>query len=248
MDYRKFNNPYWYQIIALTILAGYNIFFNLFYLPQVVVSVAVSGFLDFLIKYKKHKVKVLPKSGIITGLLIGTILGRAEIYVFVIAPLIAIIFKNVIKWRGNIFNPAALAILLSIYLFSVPDIWWASGPMILAFISGYLVSDKIKRISASFSLIISFTLLILIQDIVRQSFSFASIIPVFLSSPFFLAFFMLTDPATSPSSKRGQIYFGILTGLISFIFLKLGIPGFLLAALLLSNLAYNLSKNIHRKA
>lgn len=244
MNLKKLSS-YWYQIIALTILAGYNIFFNPFYLPQVLLAVATAALLDFVITYKKHK--AFPTSGIITGLLIGTILGRGELFIFVIAPVIAILSKHLIRWNGSIFNPAAFGILASISLFSVSAIWWASGPLILVFIAGMLVASKVKRDRASFIFILVFPLLILFRDVLRESFSLFSIPAVFLSSPFFLVFFMLTDPLTSPSSKNGQMLFGAVTAGLAFTFLFLGITGALLLALLLSNLVFTLSHKLFKK-
>lgn len=246
MKLKKLRSPHWYQIIALSILVGYNGFFNTVYLPQVLVSVATAGIIDFLIRYKKYDIKTLPKSAIITGLLIGTILGRAEIYVFIITAAIAIVSKYFIKWNGNILNPAAFAVLISMYIFSVQAIWWASGPLFLVLLAGIISLGKLKRDKIFFSFILFYGFLIILQNIFIQSFSLFIIPYAFLSAPFFLALFVLTDPKTSPTSGRGQIYFGALAALFSFGFLSLGIDGAFLLAILAINLIFNISKNSYK--
>jgi Na+-translocating ferredoxin:NAD+ oxidoreductase RnfD subunit len=69
------------------------------------------------------------------------------------------------------------------------------------------------------------------------------VLEVFAAGVPFFAFFMLTDPATSPGTARGRIVYAALTALVSFAFRLLVSPVlFLLAALLAANLVLGIQQ------
>ena len=70
----------------------------------------------------------------------------------------------------------------------------------------------------------------------------------FVNSALFLAFFMVTDPPTSPAKYKDQIKFGLLTGAISAVdYLVFGGLAYLLIGLLIAN-AWNAWKTANKKA
>ena len=57
-----------------------------------------------------------------------------------------------------------------------------------------------------------------------------------LHAALFFAFFMVTDPPTSPPKPRDQIVFGVITAVVSYLVFELvGAVYFLLAGLLVAN-------------
>jgi Na+-transporting NADH:ubiquinone oxidoreductase subunit NqrB len=121
--------------------------------------------------------------------------------------------------RGHVFNPAALALLVSIPLFATGQSWWGAGgdlpwPFVLLVLAGgALIVDRINK----FPLVLAFggvyfgafTLLGLIEpSAVAEMFR-----APFVQSAIFLALFMLTDPPTSPGRYLEQLWFGALAAL-----------------------------------
>ena len=58
-----------------------------------------------------------------------------------------------------------------------------------------------------------------------------------LHAALFFAFFMLTDPPTSPPKERDQLVYGVITAVVSYaVFELVGAAYFLLAGLLVANI------------
>ena len=123
--------------------------------------------------------------------------------------------------RKHIANPAAVAVL--VVGFFVPDyaaLWWVgSGVMTLpVFIGGVLLMRKIRREDLAFSFIVTFLMLSAIGTFLQNG-SFSQVLLVwkqsFISSAlFFFAFVMLTEPLTSPVTKKLQRFYGVLVGIL----------------------------------
>ena len=118
--------------------------------------------------------------------------------------------------RGHIFNPAALALLVSIPLFATGQSWWGAGGdmswpfMVLVLAGGALIADRINKFPLVLTFLAvcfgAFTLVGLIQPaLVTEMFR-----APFVQSAVFLAVFMLTDPPTSPGRYLEQVCFGAL--------------------------------------
>ena len=123
--------------------------------------------------------------------------------------------------RKHIANPAAVAVL--VVGFFVPDyaaLWWVgSGVMTLpVFIGGVFLMRKIRREDLVFSFIVTFLMLSAIGTFLQNG-SFSQVLLVwkqsFISSAlFFFAFVMLTEPLTSPVTKKLQRFYGVLVGIL----------------------------------
>lgn len=111
--------------------------------------------------------------------------------------------------KKHIFNPAAIAVFLSGFLWQAGASWWIGSmyTLPLTMIGGLLVLLKLRR----FSLVIAFLLVFISFLLVGQNFSPAAL----LSSPiWFFAFVMLVEPQTSPSTRNFQLIFGCLTAFL----------------------------------
>ena len=136
--------------------------------------------------------------------------------VIIMATTIAIASKFLLVIRGqHVFNAAALgAVALSvtgIYEFT----WWIGTPelFIPLLIAGLVVVHKIRKweMVGAF-LLVSFIVFMYGEWQFEQNLS-QSVSFFFLSySTLFLAFFMLTEPFTTPPTRRLQIFYGAVTG------------------------------------
>jgi len=117
----------------------------------------------------------------------------------------------------HIFNPAAVAVALTAVGAGQSASWWVGSLSMLPFvvIGGLLIVRKIKRPTMVFSFFAAVVVSTLFVNLIVLNHPDALSVlqkTVFHSSLFFLAFVMLTEPLTSPSTKGKQVWYGILAG------------------------------------
>jgi ferredoxin-NADP reductase/Na+-translocating ferredoxin:NAD+ oxidoreductase RnfD subunit len=122
--------------------------------------------------------------------------------------------------KRHIFNPVAISVVaISLLSPEHAATWWVGTPVMLPFVlaGGFLLLRKIQR----FNMIIIFlgTYLLIIGV---GSFLFSgSLLPIIslwqksilYSAVFFFSFVMLTEPLTSPATKKQRGYYSIVTAL-----------------------------------
>ncbi|MEM5811991.1 MAG: RnfABCDGE type electron transport complex subunit D [Candidatus Aenigmatarchaeota archaeon] len=184
-------------------------------IPQILIAILATSLLDLIIKFLLFKKFLIPKSGIITGLFIGTILEAGIPYfILLVAAIIAILSKHFIKYKrfsNNIFNPAMLSLLFTSYFFNVSLGWWLVVEPISLFILGSLVIFNFKRYDLFFSFIATYFLLFSIFTLGNINFIFNELKNWVI---YFFAFFMLTEPKTSPTTTNGRILYGTLVAIL----------------------------------
>lgn len=127
--------------------------------------------------------------------------------------------------KKHFLNPAAVAVVLTMYGIGQSASWWIGNLSMLPFVAigGFLVVRKIKR----FSLVVGFLLSAIVTiggfALLKGSNLFATMESTILYSPLlFFALVMLTEPLTTPPSRKLQIVYGILTGILFSPQLRLG--------------------------
>lgn len=191
--------------------------------------------IDLAMMKKKEKIS-FPYSAIITGLIAGSLLPVSNHISVVAASVFSGISKYMVKLNNRtIFNPSAFGIGLSIPLFVQIDAWWAvpysdfMPAFVLMLALGVVVANKLRKLYLSFSFLISYLLL-------SSVFFKSDIAGLAFGLPFYLAFFMLTEPKTSAALPKDQFISGVFTGMAC-IGLSFIVPtGFLIYGLLLNNL------------
>lgn len=119
--------------------------------------------------------------------------------------------------KKHFLNPAAIAVVLTMYGIGQSASWWVGNLSMLPFVAigGLLVVRKIRR----FSLVIGFLLSAIITiagfALLKGGDLLATMESTVIYSPLlFFAFVMLTEPLTTPPSKNLQIIYGVLTGIL----------------------------------
>lgn len=129
---------------------------------------------------------------------------------------LAISSKFILAIRGkHIFNPAAVAVALTAAGAGQAASWWVGTTPMLPFvlIGGLLVVRKIRRGQMVLSFLAAATVSTLVVSITNHHALLGSLKTTALhSSLFFLAFVMLTEPQTSPTTKGKQRWYGVLAG------------------------------------
>ncbi len=167
-------------------------------------------------------VPVNRESSIITALILALLItprfGQYDLLFLLAASGLAMASKYILTIKAvHIFNPAALAVVLTAIGPRQSASWWVGTATMLPFvlIGGLLVVRKIRRgamvfgfLAATFAATALFTML-------GHGNVFTAIKQAAVTSPiFFLGFVMLTEPLTSPGTKAKQTWFGIVVGLL----------------------------------
>lgn len=185
-----------------------------------VIAICAAYVVDFLYCKIKER-KSSRDSTVITSLIISLILGFTTSWVVVAGTsAIAILSKHLLVYKKKpIFNPATIGLLLSIFIFQSGQSWWGAfgdlpaWTIIFLVIGGYLITDRVNKFPQVLSFLGTFFVLLLLMGQLNIGNAADAFRPPFINATLFFAFFMLTDPPTSPAKSKNQILFGILTAL-----------------------------------
>jgi Na+-translocating ferredoxin:NAD+ oxidoreductase RnfD subunit len=188
---------------------------------------------------------LVPDGAILTGLIVAMVLSPMEPwYVAAITAAIGVASKYVIRaGRANVFNPAALALVVTFYMFNTGQSWWGALPelpvyaLVLLFATGVFITDRVNKMPLVLSFLGSYYLLVTLTAFFGAPAKVAELYRTpDLHAALFFAFFMVTDPPTSPPKQKDQLVYGAITAVVSYaVFELVGAAYFLLAGLLVAN-------------
>lgn len=119
--------------------------------------------------------------------------------------------------KKHIFNPAAFAVMLTALTINQSASWWVGTQWMAPFvlIGGILIARKLRR----FDLVLTFIFSALIATIIMHTNNVNEIPKLIwntlLTSPLlFFAFIMITEPLTTPPTKRLRMSYALLVGAI----------------------------------
>ena len=199
---------------------------TLSYPPQMILlSASITVGASYAVNYIFAKIYDAPsntESALITGLILSLIItpisSQKDIPFLLAASGLAITAKYILAiGNKHIFNPAAIAVVLTAFGPGESASWWVGSAALLPFAlaGGLLIIRKIRRttmVTIFFgAAVISVAAMALItgHDVV------ATTQTTFLhSSLFFLGFVMLTEPWTSPSTKIHRYIYAAIVGLL----------------------------------
>ncbi|MBI2085614.1 MAG: RnfABCDGE type electron transport complex subunit D [Candidatus Aenigmarchaeota archaeon] len=198
------------------------------------ISISSIFLFHFIVSKLRKKEEISYESVAITGLLIGLILLPDTPYAIVLASLAAVLSKR-IKLNGrHLLNPAMSGVFFAILLTNSSDAWVGASSLLLVLILGIPIAQKYRRLH----LIVPFVFTHMSLSVIHKL--YYNIHPVyhdlFGGLIYFLAFFMLLEPKTTPITKNARIAYGIISAVIIFV-LGLTIPKYAVTGgLLICNL------------
>ncbi|HLZ55511.1 MAG TPA: RnfABCDGE type electron transport complex subunit D [Ktedonosporobacter sp.] len=188
---------------------------------QIFTSILVACVLDTALSYWKTRQIVLPVSGLITGMGLGLLVESIPLWPFVVAPALAIGAKAFIRFQGrNIFNPSnfGLTVLLVLTPATVTTLaaQWSGSTLIvmLVLVVGGFTAFRVSRWDLVLSFVGGFALMAFIEQLIAHNGL------IFVYGPMLGAAFqlftlsMLTDPKTTPDTRRMRIVFGLSLALV----------------------------------
>jgi Na+-translocating ferredoxin:NAD+ oxidoreductase RnfD subunit len=214
--------------------------------PLLTAGALTAAVLDVLIVFALDGEWGFPSGALLTGLFIGALIDPFDrIEVVFVAAVAGIFAKHLLRLGGShVFNPAALALVVSSVAFDSGQSWWGALPGLgsaglgVVCVSGFYIARRINKLPMVVAFLALYFALFSIDAVSNP----ASVAEVFrspdLQAALFFAFFMLDDPPTSPVHYRDQVWFGALVAIASYVvFTRFGVVYFLLAGLLVGNVA-----------
>lgn len=203
---------------------------------QVLAAVGAAAATDLLLTRLRFRDWVFPDAAILTGLIVGGVAApRTAPLVAASLAILAVVSKHLLRVKGKpLFNPAAFALLVGIFL-GLKAGWWVDinhgltvivGTALLALYRGRwrLVLPFVVALNAAIAALA-----------VLRGLDPASQINVTFGISTFFTFFMLTDPRTSPSWPPMLPWFGVLVAAVSVLSFVFHPPSIFLGGLLLAN-------------
>jgi enediyne biosynthesis protein E5 len=187
-----------------------------------------------------------PSGALLTGLIVAMVMSPMEPWhVVAVTAAIGVASKYIARTRSaNIFNPAALGIVVTFYLFDTGQNWWGALPdaspywLILLFATGLFITDRVNKMPLVLAFLGAYYLLFTATTFVSDPARFVEIYRApDLQAVLFFAFFILTDPPTSPPKYPQQIICGVIVAAVSYaVFQWIGVVYYLLAGVLVGNI------------
>lgn len=186
-----------------------------------------------------------PDGALLTGMIVAMILSvQVPWWVVAVTSVFAVLSKYALRTRtANIFNPAALALVMAFLVFHSGQDWWGALPEIspLALVAliaaGGYITHRVNKLPALLAFLGCYYLLFTVTAFLGDPGRVAELYrPPDLHAVLFFGFVMVTDPPTSPPRYREQIVFGVIVAVVSYAFFqRVGAAYFLLAGLLAGN-------------
>lgn len=245
---RRFaRSPKGLMTIALVVLIGVAAFSTgvAQIAPSLLASAITAALVDAPILRARGRRWIFPDGAVLTGLFVAMVLSRFEPwYVTVATSVVAVLSKYVARGRtANVFNPAALGLVVTFYAIGTGQDWWGALPdggitgLLVLFATGLFIADRVNKVPLVLVFLGSYFLLFTMMAFAGDPRLVAEIFRApDVNAVLFFAFFILTDPPTSPVKYRDQMVFGVLVAVSGFvIFEALGAAHYLLSGVLVGN-------------
>lgn len=163
-----------------------------------------------------------PESSILTGLILALIITPSaspqNVIFLAAAGGLAIASKYILAINNkHIFNPAAIAVVLTAFGPQQSASWWVGSMVLLPYvvIGGLLVVRKIRRLRmVGWFFVIALVTTSLLALMTHKDLVTTVQATLLHSSLFFLGFVMLTEPLTSPSRWSQQRWYILIVGVL----------------------------------
>lgn len=215
-----------FQIVFLSLFLLYGIWFlgwdaNVVAYGTIFISCLLAQWLGIkLYKIPTHSIK----SAIITAVGLCLLFKANSVATYTLVGVLSILSKFVVRVNGkHVFNPSLFGIIICLLITN--DAWvspgqWGNELTLIAFISSaaLMVLFKVGRIDTSFMFLGSLILLEFTRTVIYQGWSADVFLYKFTNGTILLfAFFMITDPVTTPKSLKARLIWGASIGVLTFV-------------------------------
>jgi Na+-translocating ferredoxin:NAD+ oxidoreductase RnfD subunit len=192
-------------------------------LPNLLAALVPACLIDGLWMSIESRRWRFPTSALLSSLFVFSILSTNESWLVVAwTSSFAILAKRLVRTnREHIFNPAAFALVWAPIAFGSGESWWgALGDMPwlwigLLIVLGVYMTDVLNKFPLVLTFLIAYFTFFALVSVPNPAGVAEMFRQPFVQAALFLAFFMLTDPPTSPNRYADQVWFGLLAALIA---------------------------------
>jgi Na+-translocating ferredoxin:NAD+ oxidoreductase RnfD subunit len=213
--------------------------------PGIAGAVAVAMLIDAPILRAREGEWQFPSGALLTGLIVAMVMSPNEPWAVTTATAaVGVASKYLFRTHSaNVFNPAALALVATFYVFDTGQSWWGALPdlpmpaLAVLFASGIFIADRVNKMPMVLAFLGSYYLFFTTTAFFGDPGRVAEIFRApDLHAVLFFAFFILTDPPTSPAKYRDQVVCAVVIAAVSYgIFEWVGAAYYLLAGVLGGN-------------
>jgi Na+-translocating ferredoxin:NAD+ oxidoreductase RnfD subunit len=213
--------------------------------PNLVSAVLAAALVDLPMLRVRTGGWEFPSGALLTGLIVAMVLSPvAPWYAAATASAVGVAAKYIARTRSaNVFNPAALGVVVVHYAFGAGESWWGAlgglqpVAVIVLVASGVFIADRVNKMPLVVAYLGAYFLLFTIAAFARDPSRVAEIFrPPDAQAALFFACFILTDPPTSPVRYGEQLVAAALVAATSIaVFEGLGAAHFLLSSVLVGN-------------
>lgn len=163
-----------------------------------------------------------PRSPLISALSLTLLLRTGSITLSILAGVLAVGSKYFLRWRGkHIFNPANFGLVIVSLLFA--SAWispgqWGAAPIFALLLLGLggVVTGKAKRWDVSLALLGSYAALLFGRALWLGDPLAIPIHQLQSGALLIFAFFMISDPKTTPDARAGRLLFAAIVASVGF--------------------------------
>ncbi len=119
--------------------------------------------------------------------------------------------------KKHIFNPVAIGVVITALVLDQTASWWVGNAPMLPFVlvGGVLLVLKIRRVGMVLSFLLTSGLTILLFTLLNRGNLVMTAQNTLLSSPWlFFAFIFVTEPLTTPPTRRLQLIYAMIVGFL----------------------------------
>ena len=187
--------------------------------PQVLFAVVCAVGADVIFDLFVLKKPVFSESTVITGLIVAVLPApESPLLPIALMSLFAIASKRLIRVdRRNVFNPAALGLLIGVLLFGARLSWWVDANHLLTILAGAVLFTVFSGRWRSIFAFLAVFIILIIARAVALGHPIPADLYLYVSISSFFVFFMLTDPRTSPLMPKDQPLFAAVVAVGSFL-------------------------------
>lgn len=163
-----------------------------------------------------------------TGISVGILVRSPMLWPFALSSVLSILSKYVLRVKGrHLWNPSNFGLCAVFFIapFAVAPLntQWGNTlwPMLVIWAIGLYTIWKVKRFHITGTYIVAFVVLSLVRSWITGDAFLAEVAPI--TGPMYqlFALFMITDPKTTVSSKKGEVGVTVLVAVVE-LFLRLG--------------------------
>lgn len=162
------------------------------------------------------------KSALISSLSLMLLLRTHSLALAALAGFIAIVGKRILRTPkgGHLFNPSAFSLVVMSLSFDgawlTPGQWGAMGLSALALAgAGLVVVSRAKRLDTAVSFFVAYAAIILSRALWLGDPLSIPLHGLQNGALIVFAFFMITDPKTTPNTRSTRVAFGILVAVVA---------------------------------